>query len=305
MGHSTTGQPETGEPETGGPATGVASAADRAGGSASVGTEWRDQVAVVWLERPSAANALGAEMAADLGRTFRHLGEEAAGGRLGAVVLAGRGPHFCAGLDLEEAARLVGPAEAAAPGLLGRTLSFIDTLHGALEAVADLPVPVVAALWGRCVGAGLELALATDLRIAATNTVIAAPEVTLGLVADLGAIERLPALIGAGRARELLLTGRSVPAEWSAAAGLVNEVVPDAALTLVRATEVATDLAALPRSALAATKRILRHADQRASDHYELAAVWNLALGAAGEPTARLEAALASLGRRGPLGPRA
>jgi enoyl-CoA hydratase len=253
-------------------------------------------VVVVWLERPDAANALDTEMAVGLERTFDHLGQEVAAGRLGAVVLAGRGPHFCAGLDIDEAARLVGAADATTPGQLGRTLAFIDTLHSALEAVADLPVPVVAALWGHCVGAGLELALAADLRIAASNTVIAAPEVTLGLVADLGAIERLPALIGGGRARELLLTGRSVSAEWSAAAGLVNEVVSDADATLSRAMEVATEIAAFPGGALVATKRILRHAERGAINHYELAAVWNLALGAAGELNAPLEAAQARLG---------
>lgn len=293
--HSATGRTAAQSPPG---ATAAVGEAGRPAWVVSVETEWHARVAVVWLARPDAANALDTEMAAGLEHTFHHLGQEVTTGRLGAVVLAGRGPHFCAGLDIDEAARLVGPTDAATSGQLGRTLAFIDTLHGALEAVADLPVPVVAALWGRCIGAGLELALAADIRIAAPSTVIAAPEVTLGLVADLGAIERLPALIGGGRARELLLTGRSVPAEWSAATGLVNEVLPDADATLARAMEVATEIAALPGGALMATKRILRHAERAAFDHYELAAVWNLALGAAGELTAPLEAARARLGHR-------
>jgi enoyl-CoA hydratase len=172
-----------------------------------------DGVALIRLDRPR-ANALSAEVLTQL----RHIAESLAATPPGAVVVWGGERIFAAGADIVELGS--GGPEVVAAGF-----------HGALGALAALPRAVIAAVNGYALGGGLELALACDLRVVATDARLGVPEVLLGVVPGGGGTQRLPRLIGPSRAKDLIMTGRQVGAEEALAMGLVNRVVaPDAVL---------------------------------------------------------------------------
>ncbi|SMB88648.1 enoyl-CoA hydratase-related protein [Deinococcus hopiensis] len=172
----------------------------------------------------------------------------------GADVLIVRGERaFSVGLDLKATAPVITPA-------LGNREAFravVAEMHRAIEGLAALPIPVIAAIDGWCIGAGLELAAACDLRVCSAGARFSLPEVKLGITADLGALQRLPSLVGKGRAAHLALTGEAIDAATAERWGLVTEVLPDAETLYARADVLAAQLAALPAKALEGTKRVL------------------------------------------------
>ena len=204
-------------------------------------------VARLTLERPRARNALSRAMADALDAALVRL---AAMEETRAVVVAGRGPSFCAGADISEMPTL-SPAEAEA--LAGRWQRIMD-------AFAALPQVTIAAVQGHALGGGLMLAIAQDLRVAEASARVGLPEVTLGFNPGYG-IARLLDIAGGGHARDLMLTARVVDAAEAHRMGLVTRVVPDGALETA-ALELAHEVARSPRGGLAATKAIT--ADLRA-----------------------------------------
>ena len=170
-------------------------------------------VAHVFLDRPQKANALDSGVLQDLRFTLEALlGDET----LRVVVLGGHGKTFCGGADVDEMSKL----DASNAG------AFVEKIHHACEAIRRLPVPVVARLHGAVIGAGLEIAAACDLRVAAEGTKFAMPEVRLGIPSVVEAA-LLPRLMGAGRAAWLVLTGEAIDARRAYEWGLVEEVVAD------------------------------------------------------------------------------
>jgi enoyl-CoA hydratase len=170
-------------------------------------------LAHVWIDRPRKRNALTLEMVEAL---RDELAGAAADPSIRAVVVAGVPPSTCAGVDLAEFAE----------GTPERVRRLIGALAGACAAVRHCPRPVAMAIQGHCFGGALELACACDFRVATPDAVLAMPEVLLGIpsVIDAALIERH---VGAGRARELILTGEPIGAEQALAWGLVNRVVPE------------------------------------------------------------------------------
>lgn len=206
--------------------------------------EVRDGVAELVLDRPAKHNAVTPAMARRVRDHARALDEDDA---VRAVLLRGEGERaFCAGSDLN--------ALAAYPS----TWHFRNRIEYA-TAVRGIRKPVVAALRGWTLGGGAELALASDLRIAAASTKLGFPEVTRGWVGGGGASQLLPRLVGAGRAARLLLLGEPVGAEEAFRLGLVEEVVADDAL-LPRAREIAAKLAAFSPVAVQSVKAAMRMA---------------------------------------------
>lgn len=194
----------------------------------TVQVEVRGHVAVITLDRPERKNALGHAMWAGLGRAADELHARTPR----AVVLTGAGESFCAGMDVNpdnpQVAKLVGAVAGrdAAPGR-----AMLLELHGVLDRLFSLPVPIVAALGGLAYGGGAEIATRCDLRVADPRATICFSEVRLGLMPDLGGGVALARLLGPGRAADLILTARKVGADEALALGLVNRVsAPGASL---------------------------------------------------------------------------
>jgi enoyl-CoA hydratase len=151
-------------------------------------------------------------------------------------------------------------------------------MQSAITAVADSPLPVVAAIHGACVGAGLDLVCACDVRLAAADAMFSLREVRLGVVADLGSLQRLPRIIGAGHTRELALTGRDVRAHEARAMGLVTRVLADPTELFDAAHETAREIARHPAHTLAGIKRVLDSSlDLPLAAGLRQVALWNAA----------------------------
>jgi 2-(1,2-epoxy-1,2-dihydrophenyl)acetyl-CoA isomerase len=202
-------------------------------------------VAVVTLNRGAKRNALTVELKEAL---LAALEGVAADGSVRAVVLAGSGKSFCVGQDLGEHVRAL---EADAATALDTVVRHYNPI---VRTLATMPKPVVAAINGTAVGAGLGLALACDLRVAADSASFATAFSAIGLTADSGLSASLVHSLGAARAIELLLLGEPFDAEQARASGLVRTVVP-AGEVLGAALELARRLAAGPTLAYAEIKR--------------------------------------------------
>jgi len=178
--------------------------------------ELREGVAWCTLARPP-LNLLEPGVIAAIRERFQALGSDPT---VRVAVVTGSGRAFTAGMDVH----VLGGLDVAS------ARAFITTLHDAIEAVHHAPFPVIAAVNGPCLGAGFELALACDLRVATTAATFGLPEVRVGVPSVIEAA-LLPPLVGPGRASELLLTGDAIDAATALAWGLVNQVVPAAELT--------------------------------------------------------------------------
>ena len=161
---------------------------------------WRDRVAVLTLDRPEKHNALTVELC----HRIRGALDEAAEARV--VVITGRGRSFCSGADLDEV----------------YTADFRDALYAMLHAVTDLPKPVVAAVNGAAIGAGTQLAIAADFRVAAPPARFGVPTAKIGLAVDPWTIRRLALIAGNATARRLLLACDHVDADAAVACGLAD-----------------------------------------------------------------------------------
>jgi enoyl-CoA hydratase len=175
--------------------------------------EIEDRIATVTINRPDKLNALNRATLDDLGAAFAELKDTA---EVGVVILTGAGDKaFVAGADIQEMAEM-SPAEAQAYSLRGQAV---------FSSLEQLGKPVIAAINGFALGGGMELAMACSLRVASDAAQLGQPEVTLGLIPGFAGTQRLPRLVGKGRALELLLTGDRIPASAAHDMGLVNRVV--------------------------------------------------------------------------------
>jgi enoyl-CoA hydratase/carnithine racemase len=214
----------------------------------------KDRVATVTLSRPSKLNAMDRQTFTELRRAAARAAEDP---EVGAVVVTGAGRAFSSGLDLAEFSNMAQVDDGE---------EVVGELQRAISAFDLLPKPVIAAVNGLAVGGGLQLAIACDLRVAAASAVFASWEMRWAIVPDLGGTERLPRLIGLGRAKELVFTGRQLNAHEAERIGLVNRVVPDAELAQAVA-DLAAGLASGPTLALGMAKQLLNEAlDRRVSD---------------------------------------
>ncbi len=189
------------------------------------------------LNRPEALNAANWAWVNDLVTATDYLAQSEAR----VVIVSGEGRAFCSGLDVKELAQ----------GHL--SLEWFATWERGVIALADLPAITIAAVHGYCLGGGLQVALACDLRIASTDAVLSIPAVKEGVVAALGPM-RLARIVGAGLAKQLCLLGRRFTAEEALAFGIVMEVMPPANLE-ERSLALAQELLAIPFTALRHTKR--------------------------------------------------
>jgi 2-(1,2-epoxy-1,2-dihydrophenyl)acetyl-CoA isomerase len=204
-------------------------------------------VATVTLDRPDALNAQTRASRLALADDLRALSSDAS---VRCVVLTGEGRAFCAGQDLREQ-----------DALTNVDATIRETYIPVIDALVDMPKPVIAAINGAAAGAGLSFALACDIRYLAEDAVLMMAFSNIGLVPDSGGSWLLPRIVGYSRAFELAATGRRVRSDEALALGLVQRVLPKDEL-LPAALELAATLAARPPLALGWTKRLLRAAEE-------------------------------------------
>jgi enoyl-CoA hydratase len=212
---------------------------------ACVTTSCKDMISTVAIDN-APDNFLDREVLAQLNRTVSEVHGENAD--LRAVLFTSRGRNFSAGIDYARL-RNIGREEAEHLAEAGYSL---------LRHIESLPVPVIAAVRGETAGAGLGLALAADMRIASSDAVFSFPEARLGLPPVFGSSQRLSKTVGVARAKEILLTGRTVDAEEAFRIGLVNKVVPPDALD-EEASRLAVGIAGNSLSALRAIKMLVNY----------------------------------------------
>jgi enoyl-CoA hydratase len=149
-------------------------------------------------------------------------------------------------------------------------------LQAAITAVADCPKPVLGAIHGYCIGGGVDLATACDIRLAAADAVFSVRETRMAIVADLGSLQRLPRIVGSGHTAELALTGKDIDAGRAKEIGLVNDVVEDADAVVAAARAMASDMAALSPFAVQGTKAVLAaSAGRNVAEGLDYVAAWN------------------------------
>jgi enoyl-CoA hydratase len=222
------------------------------GGYETIGYQVSEGLATITLSRPEKRNAIDRPMFQELGEATARAGEDA---DVRAVLVRGAGPSFCAGIDVAELAHLAGAASDDV-----RTLA--TAAQRPMLTLATMGKPTVAAIHGHALGAGLQLALACDLRIAADDALLGVLEIRFGLIPDLGGTKRLPDLVGPAAAKDLIWSGRQVEASEAVTLGLVNKTVPRDRLEDA-ASDVARTLAAAPPGALALVKRLVDGAPHR------------------------------------------
>ncbi|MCO5566557.1 hypothetical protein L7F22_020234 [Adiantum nelumboides] len=251
----------------------------------SLKVEGPDETGVVrlLLNRPARSNALDFHLFAELPLAIAQLDASPA---VRVIVLAGSGKNFCSGIDLSTLSRFEQEAagsesaqkqkdvyDGARTSLLN--VHRVKQLQAAFSALEDCRKPVIAAVHGACIGGGVDLITACDLRYCSSDSFFSVKEVDLAIVADLGTLQRLPLLVGHGHAMDLALTGRRLTASEAKAIGLVNDVFQSNAL-VEQVNTVARNIAAKSPLAVIGTKRVLlKSRDLSVPDGLDYVATWN------------------------------
>jgi len=228
-------------------------------------------IAHLQLNRPERLNTMAPPFFPALRDAVRALHDE---GATRALVISSTGKHFCAGMALDVFA---GDDALLATATARARLSFQDSLRKLIDcfsAIDEARFPVIAAIQGGCIGGALDLATACDIRICTNDAFFTVQEIHIGMMADLGVLQRLVKIVPQGVAREMAYTGERVNAERALQIGLVNAVLPDANAALEHALALARSIAAKSPLAIAGSKLALNHA----RDHGTAAALQQMTL---------------------------
>jgi enoyl-CoA hydratase/carnithine racemase len=207
------------------------------------------------LNRPDKRNAMSQALLVELRDALR---EAAADPTIHCVILRGAGPVFSAGVDLNELAAFAGDPSVLRP--------FRGVFLECANLCEQMPKPVICRIHHTCVGGALEIALGCDLRIAAEGSQLGLPEVRFGIIPDVGGSSRLPAVVGLGRAKELIMTARMIDAAEAHRIGLVNRVVPAEELEAATQT-LADELLANSHTAVGRAKLVMDASARPALSH--------------------------------------
>jgi len=236
-------------------------------------------VAHLRLSRPEASNALDLSFWRDFGPALKALD---AAGEVRALVISGQGRNFCAGMDVS----VFSGGAILKTDTAAQRQAFHQAardLQETLTAIERVRFPVVAAVQGACVGAGLDLVSACDLRLAAEGAYFRVEEINIGMMADVGSLQRLPRVLPEAVVRELAYLGTSLTAERAERLGFVNAVLPDADAVAAAALDMARAIAAKAPLAISGSKAAVTYArDHSVAEGLEWAAVmqgsiWNTA----------------------------
>lgn len=249
------------------------------------------QIAHIQLCQPKRRNALHWDMWVQLGDRAR---EVAKNPEVRVVIVSGSEGHFCAGMDLS----MDNPAiQRLAPAMLAKddeaARGLIRDLKSFIQAIADLPIPSIAAIEGACVGGGMEVALGCDIRVAAENAQFALNEVHAGMVPDLGGTVRLTRIAGTGRAADLILTARRMKSEEAAQWGIVQRICQPGEAFSVAMTIAEQILGNAPKAVSQALSTIRATPDLSEKEALDVETEAGVAALISGEPAVGIQAFLA------------
>lgn len=236
-----------------------------------------DQIAEVRLNRPDKSNAMNEAMWQEIRQAFEWV-DAAPEARV--AILSGEGKNFCAGIDLAMLAsiqqQIAHPDGARSRETLRR---LILDLQDCLSCIERCRKPVLAAIQGTCVGGALDLVTCCDMRYAAPDAIFSIKEIDLGMVADVGTLQRLPRLIGDGIARELAYTGRNVDANEAEKIGLINFKSGTISALTAEVRNVAKTIACKSPLAIRGIKEVMNYSrDRSVADGLNYVAGWNAAM---------------------------
>jgi len=232
-----------------------------------------DAVARITLNNPKKRNALGAAFWSEIREAFGQLGRMP---EVRAAVIASEGPHFTAGIDLALLGGFLQPEKGVEEARRRERLRrMVLELQESFNVFERAHVPVLVAVQGGCIGGGIDMITACDMRYCTEDAFFVVKEIEVGMTADLGTLQRLPQIIPEGMARELAYTGRSMSAREARECGLVNAVLPDRKALLEYVLEIAKSIARHSPLAVAGTKEMLNYRrDHSLADSLNYMATW-------------------------------
>jgi len=222
----------------------------------------QDRIAHLVLSRPEALNTMHMGFWRELDEVLTRLH---AHGSARALVISSTGKHFSAGMALETFAGDIALDDATPEGR-SAVFDLLADLQATFSKLETLRIPVIAAIQGGCVGGAVDLVTACCIRYASADAFFCIQEINIGMVADVGTLQRLPKLVPLGIVKELAYTGRRLPAARALACGLVNEVFDSQEATLAAAMECAREIAAKPPVAVWGSKQAIHYARDHAVD---------------------------------------
>jgi enoyl-CoA hydratase len=260
--------------------------------------EWKDKVAHLRFSRPEQLNSMNRAFWTELPDAILKLDAE---GKARAVVISSTGKHFTAGMDLSVfQGQGVTPATTTEPGRLREMVRrTVLELQDSFSAFEQARMPVMVAIQGGCIGGGVDMVCAADMRYCTEDAFFCIAEINIGMTADVGTLQRLPHLIPEGMARELAYTGRRLSAQRALALGLVNEVFPDHEALIAGVLSIAQEIAALSPLAVHGSKEMLNYArDHSVADSLQYMAAWQSGMF---QPADMFEAFTAKAQKRPPV----
>lgn len=231
--------------------------------------------AEVVLNNPGQLNAMNRNFFHEIRQVFQHLSADP---QVRVVLLWAEGRVFSAGLNLKEAMDLLPPSESSASEIKRRQQlgDIISDFQNCFTQVQRCRKPVIAAVQGWCLGGGLDLATACDIRLGSADAQFAIHETRMAMVADLGTLQRITALVGKGMAREMAFTGEPINAQRALDCRLINSVHPDKESLLQAARDLADRIAANSPLAVQGAKQVLDYSDAHGeAEGLEYVAQWN------------------------------
>ncbi len=235
-----------------------------------------DKIGRISLSRPDKANAMNGKMWQELREAFHWAHEQS---DIRVVILNGQGPHFSAGIDFGLIMEIVGRIQPKPEGHKQEALHrIILDLQDCLSAAEQCAKPIIASVHGNCLGGGVGLIACCDIRISSSDAQFSVKEIDLGIVADIGTLQRLPHFVSHGVLKEWAFTGRKFSADEALRAGLLNRVVDRDELD-AQTIELAHSIAAKSPLTIRGIKRIINKSrDLSVADGLDLVAAWNASM---------------------------
>ena len=232
---------------------------DETGGRGEVTYESEGFIGTITLRRPEKRNALDFALWLSLSEALRKAAQDS---EVRVILLKGAGDSFCSGLDLSptnEVIRLLSEKPSAEQKMrLFDIIKRVQSTHSELEV---LRVPTIAVIQGHCLGAGLELVCSCDMRFCSSDALFGLPEPRFGIITDIGGLQRLPKIVGRGKAREMAFRGHSIGADEAKRIGLVNEVFDTQEMLYIQASKIGKEIAANAPLAVQGAKEVLLHSE--------------------------------------------